>query len=254
MSLRHGFPAVQAPQLILLEQLLQAATTECVHSPTATWSAQHLKATLVRALLTGGCAVLEPGARPREGKLLRLVDDVVRVERAALPERRVAGGGRRPVRAPDLRVWEPERLDVELVARGTFAPAARDLGRAVLDRFGRLASRATDALVLVCDRRSYDALRRGSGSADGAAEGCEPRALAALCAAVLPPSGALSAAGLASFDADVGGGRVYAGRARVTPMVFGVQRVVAAVWLASGATTALDCGGELAQLDAFAAV
>ena len=75
----------------------------------------------------------------------------------------------------------------------------------------------------------------------------------ALCAAVLPASRELSA-GTATFESDLGAGVRYAGRARVTPMVFGVQRVVAAVWLDGGAKTARDCQAEAVQLDAFGAV
>ena len=48
--------------------------------------------------------------------------------------------------------------------------------------------------------------------------------------------------------------KLLAGRARVTPMVFGVQRVVAAVWLHDGAKAARDCRAEAEQLDAFGAV
>ena len=243
---------MQPSQLALVEQLLHLAAAECVQSPTATWGAQHLKATLVRELLRDGCAVLEPTARPREGKLLRLEGDVVRTVRQALPDRRPAGAGRRPVRAPDLRLWEPERLDVELVARGTFAPAARDLGRAMLERFARLASRGTDVLLLACDRRSYDALRQGGAGEEPAPGSCEPRALAALCAAVLPESRDLSA-GTATFESDLGAGVHYAGRARVTPMVFGVQRVIAAVWLHGGAKATRDCQPAALQLDVFGA-
>ena len=51
---------MQPSQLALIEQLLHLAAAECVQSPTATWGAQHLKATLVRELLRAGCAVLEP--------------------------------------------------------------------------------------------------------------------------------------------------------------------------------------------------
>ena len=245
-------------QRALLRSTLDAALAACLRSPVATLDGAHLRAVLLAELLQGGCAVLEPTAEPRRGKLLRLVDDVVRVERLPLPTRPGVAGSRRAPRPPDLRVWAPERLDLEVHARGTLAAPPAGGGRALLERLGRLASRTTDALLLACDRRSYDALRRAAGvvrpgpPTDSVAAGREPSALGALCAAVLPPSCALTDE-LAEHEADVGRGQRYVAVGAVTPMVFGVQRVVVGLCLRGGAARSLDAAEPVAQLDAFAA-
>ncbi|HEY0969724.1 MAG TPA: hypothetical protein VGE02_01975 [Gemmatimonadales bacterium] len=234
----------------LLEQLLDVVHAECVRSPAATTDAVHLRAVLFDRLLADGHGILEPSSEARVGRLLRLVDDVVRVERVPVPPRARSGG--RPVRPADLRVWTPGRLDLELHARGTFrAPATSDT-RALHHRLARLAAGVSDALVLACDRRSYDALRRGPGAAleDGDVRVPRPD-LAALAAAVLPPSSTL-AQSFGEGEVELGRSRRWAVRGAVTPMVFGVQRVVLALRPSSaGRAVAAVAATAPVQLDAF---
>lgn len=237
----------------LLEQLLDIVHAECVRSPAATVDAVHLRAVLLDRLLADGHGVLEPSTEARVGRLLRLVDDVVRVERVPVPPRRTAGGGR-PMRAADMRIWTPERLDLELYARGTFRAPATSGTRALHERLARLAAGASDALLLACDRRSYDALRRGPGLT---ADEVDPRTpssdLAALAAAVLPPSSSLSPS-FGEGESELGRGQRWTTLGAVTPMVFGVQRVVLVLRLrAAGRGTAAGAGAGAVpvQLDAF---
>lgn len=250
-------------QLALLHDVLHAAQAACERGAAATLDSAHLRALLFERLLEDGCTLLEPTAEPGQGRLLRLDEAVVRTERVALP---AAGEGRgRAARPPDLRVWAPERLGIDVHARGTFARPGRDAGAALLHRVARLARRESDVLLLACDRRSYDRLRwlrgadapaegasarRGRGKAPGA-DGDDGAALRALCAAVLPPSAALGAE-LSEHEVDVGRGMVYVAQAAVTPMVFGVQRVVAGLWLRAGAKQRASSGLLELQLDAFA--
>ena len=72
-------------QRALLQTTLDLALATCLRSPVATADGAHLRAVLLGELLGAGCALLEPAAEPRRAKLLRLVDDVVRVERVPLP-------------------------------------------------------------------------------------------------------------------------------------------------------------------------
>ena len=234
-------------QRALLQSTLDLALATCLRSPVATADGAHLRAVLLGELLGAGCAVLEPAAEPRRAKLLRLVDDVVRVERVPLPS--APPGGRRP-RPPDLRLWHPERLDVEVHARGAFALPPAGSGRRLHERLARLAARATDVVLLACDRRSYDVLRRPPGAQGADAGGHTP--LSALCAAVLPPSCALTA-DFQETESDVGRGQRWLAIGAVTPMVFGVQRVVVALTLRAGGPRSLDAEPAPAQLDAFAA-
>lgn len=235
----------------LLEQLLDVAHAQCLRSPAATSDAVHLRAVLLDRLLADGHGVLEPSSEARVGRLLRLVDDVVRIERVPMPPRARSNG--RPVRPPDLRVWTPERLDLEVYARGTFRAPATSGTRALHDRLARLAAGTSDALLMACDRRSYDALRRGPGapSDDGEGRG-DPRSdLAALAAALLPPSATLAQ----SFDGaevELGRNQRWTVRGAVTPMVFGVQRVVLALTLrTAGRGLSVAAAAPSAQLDAF---
>ncbi|HEU4628968.1 MAG TPA: hypothetical protein VFS08_04460 [Gemmatimonadaceae bacterium] len=257
---------MRSTQLTLLRTVLHAAQAACEHGAAATLDSAHLRALLFERLLEGGCTLLEPMGEPGQGRLLRLDDAVVRTERVALP---VPGGGRRRApRPPDLRIWAPERLELDVHARGTFARPGREAGAVLLQRLARLGRRESDALLLACDRRSYDRLRwfpgRAAVATDDAqgglarrrresvrSDGDEPSALRALCAAVLPPSASLGAEPT-EHAVEVGRGTVYEARAVVTPMVFGVQRVVAALWLRGGARSRSELDTEALQLDAFA--
>jgi hypothetical protein len=229
-------------QLALIEGALDAIAGGCVRSAVATLNAGHLKAVLVEHLLRAGAGVVERGASSSEGRLLRMgVDDVVRVERVAVDRPPLPAPGARP-RVADLRVIEPVALALELWSRSALVAPDRTGPRALLERFGALAAGSADALVIACDRRAWDALR-----VERAAEGETPSELSRLCAALLPPSSALGPERTRS-EARVGG-RGYGLMAVVTPMVFGAQRVVAAVWPGQrrvAVTTA-------AQMDAFEA-
>jgi hypothetical protein len=228
-------------QLALLEGVLDAVLAECLRSPVATLNGGHLKAVLVERLLRDGAGVLERGATAREAKLLRLMDEVVKVERVERVERR-AVEGLRPQRLADLRVAVPIRLELDLYARSALAGPDRTAGRALLDRLQALAAGASDALLLACDRRGYDALRIVRSGDDA-----QPPVLASLCAALLPPSTSLATEPVRSAPAL--NGRPYSVLAAVTPMVFGAQRVAAVVWPVR--RPALVAAGPL-QLDAFA--
>ena len=74
-------------QLALLQSVLDAAVAACLGGVAATLESAHLRALLLERLLGEGCAILEPAAEPGRGRLLRLTDEVVRVERTALPAR-----------------------------------------------------------------------------------------------------------------------------------------------------------------------
>lgn len=225
--------------------LLDLALGECLRSPVATVGAEHLRAVLVERLLAEGAAILEPGPRAGEGRLVTLRDDIVRRERVTVPP--TTDAAERRARHPDLRVQAPERLALDLHVRGALSRPARDGGRALLERLERLTSGATDALLVACDRRSYDALRRDPSTAS-----LPPREarLAALCAVILPPSVALADAPMPMVS-QVRGGRTYVATAAVTPMVFGVQRVVALLQLRA-AGRAREPRSRVVQLEVFA--
>ena len=223
---------VQPPAL--LRPVLDAAYAECVGSPVATLGDDHLRAVLAAALLRAGHSLLEPTARPGHGRLLRLVDDVVRVESHPLP------------RATDaaLRVRGTDRLDLGVHARGVFG-SARARGVPLAARLARLASGRMDAVVLACDRRSYEALRRVHGATADA-----PAAVTVLCRDVLPSWERLTPD--FAVHETLAAGRSWAMLAATTPMVFGVQRVVAGVWVRPPARRQRPASaGDAEQLDAF---
>ena len=228
-------------QLTLLAGALDAVAAECVRSPVATLNSGHLRAVLVEHFLRSDAALFERGQSAAEGRLLRMTGEVIRAEPHVLPARPRAAG--RPPRTPDLRLLDPVALGVDVYARGALAPAERDASRTLLDRFSAIASGASHALVLACDRRAWDALRVERPGADA-----RPTELSRLCAAILPPSATLSAEPVETSPSL--GGRPWGVRALITPMVFGVQRVAAVVWARRLAAAVREAPP---QLDAFVA-
>lgn len=225
-------------QLALVDDAIDAVAAECLRSPVATMHAGHLRAVVAERWLRSGCTVVERGASASERRLVRLVDDVVQVERGSAPPGPHAG---RPPRLPDLRVGAPVVLGLDLWARGATSPADRHLGRQLHDRLDAVAAGTSDLLLLACDRRAWDALRVERTTADGS-----PAALPRLCASLLPASATLRDERVES--APTLGGRRWRVVAAMTPMVFGAQRVVAALWAARrpSASVRVDV-----QLDAF---
>jgi hypothetical protein len=224
-------------QLALIEDAVGAVAAECVRSPVATLNAGHLRALLVEHMLRAGVTIVERGATAAERRLVRLVDDVVQIEQDAREPRTSRGRAPRP---PDLRVGAPVVLGIDLWARSAMAPDRQASAR-LHERLAALADGHADLLLLACDRRAYDALRVERRGADG-----EPAALPRLCAVLLPASASLDAS-MSVSSATLGARRWGAG-ATITPMVFGAQRVVVALWAAKRPGTD---GGSAAQLDAF---
>ena len=207
-------------QHALIESTLLAVADECVRSPVATMSAGHLRAVVAERLLREGATLVERGATSSQRRLVRLVDDVVQVERGEAPS---PASRARPSRTPDLRIGAPVLLGIDLWARGALSPAERLGGRWLHERIAALGDGTSDVLLLACDRRAYDALRVARTGADG-----EPAALPRLCAALLPPSASLGAEPTAA--APTLANRRWGTRAVLTPMVFGAQRVALALW------------------------
>ena len=228
-------------QLTLLAGALDAVAAECVRSPVATLNDGHLRAVLVEHFLRADAAIFERGATSCEGRLVRLSGDVIRADPHVLPPRPARAG--RPARAPDLRLLDPVALGLDVHARGALAAAERDASRSLLDRFAALASGATHALALACDRRAWDALRVQRPGAGGG-----PTELSRLCGALLPATATLAAEPAESSPSI--GGRPWGVRALITPTVFGVQRVAAVVWCRRTARIAPEAPR---QLDAFVA-
>ena len=224
-------------QLALIEDAAGAIAAECMRSPVATLNAGHLRAVVAEHLLRAGATIVERGARATERRLVRLVDDVVQIEQDAREARAARG---RPPRPADLRVGAPVVLGIDLWARSVMAPDRHASAR-LLERLGALADGHSDLLLVACDRRAYDALRVDRRTADG-----EPASLSRLCTALLPPSASLADA--LSVSAPTLGTRRWGAAAAITPMVFGAQRVVAALWTAKRAGAGAD---SRAQLDAF---
>jgi hypothetical protein len=238
---RRRLPRMDPRQLTLLAGALDAVAAECVRSPVATLNSGHLRAILVEHFLRAQAALFERGATAAEGRLVRMTGDVIRAEAHVLPAR-PRGAGRAP-RIPDLRLLDPVALGIDVYARGALAPAERDASRLLLDRFAALASGASHALVLACDRRAWDALRVVRPGADA-----RPTELSRLCATLLPASAALTPE--PSESTPVLGGQPWGVRALITPMVFGVQRVIAVAW-ARRIVAAAEPAAP--QLDAFVA-
>jgi hypothetical protein len=223
-------------QLALIEDAVGAVAAECVRSPVATMNAGHLRAVLAEHLLRAGATIVERGAKAGERRLVRLVDDVVLIEHDTRDARAVRGRPRRPA---DLRIGAPVVLGIELWARSAMAPDRLAAAR-LEERLGALADGHADLLLLACDRRAYDTLRVERRGADG-----EPAALSRLCGTLLPASASLD--GSITRAAPTLAARRWGTAASITPMVFGAQRVVLALWATKKAVAEVAAS----QLDAF---
>jgi len=223
-------------QLALVHDVVGAMAAECLRSPVATYNAGHLRAVVAAHLLRAGATLVERGATGAERRLVRMVDDVVHVERDGREPSAARG---RPPRVADLRVGAPVVLGIDLWARSVLAPDRLASPR-LHERLTALADGHTDLLLVACDRRAYDGLRVERRGADG-----EPAALSRLCGTLLPASAALTESP-APFAPTLAGKR-WGCVAAMTPMVFGAQRVVLALWAGSRAART----DAPAQLDAF---
>ena len=146
-------------QLAALHAILKACAEECVHSPIGNLLEGHLKVISAEALLRAGYSLMESANRRGSGRLLSLKDG--RIHHSECPRETIAAlpDTGKKIMSPDLRIWEPCRLVVELQVRSMFGSQSALFSDNILDDMTRVGRSAAGAFVLAADRPLYDALR-----------------------------------------------------------------------------------------------
>jgi hypothetical protein len=152
------------PRQQLIDSALRAAqvifdTTlaVCREEPLATVGEGQVKAAIARGLLEDGFSVLEGSAAG--AKVLTLKDGTIRVQAAVLPEMAPAPGSSKRRLSPDVRVWAPVQLAIEVQCRSIWGSQDTLFSANILDDLTRICTGRAHLLVLAFDRPIYDSLR-----------------------------------------------------------------------------------------------
>lgn len=150
---------MEIPQLTAFRAVLQAIFAECARSPVATMMENHLKVVVLETLLPMGYGFLEGSSRKGVGKVLRLRDGLVKIEVCDRPTMNADPDSECARNSPDIRIWDPCRLIIELQARCCYGTQDTLFSKNLADDFSRVRRKDADAFILACDRPIYDALR-----------------------------------------------------------------------------------------------
>jgi len=189
----------------------------CREAPLATVGEGQVRAAVVRGLLEGGFSVLEGSAAG--AKVLTLTGGGVVVQSGSVPEMKPVPGSAKRRLSPDVRVWGPVQLAVEIQCRSVWGSQDALSSANILDDLRRICTGRAHLLVLAFDRPIYDQLRGLKSDRRGR------KALATdLFATLLPASSSL---GPAKAPSTASAGPYTMGVwAAVTPSPWGVDRVV----------------------------
>ena len=146
-------------QFLAFRAVLQSIYDECARSPVATMMENHLKVVVLETLLPMGYGFLEGSARTGVGKLLRLHDGVVNVELCSRPTMNAGPESECAKNSPDIRIWDPCHLIIELQTRSCYGTQDTLFSRNIADDLSRVRRGDAGAFILACDRPIYDALR-----------------------------------------------------------------------------------------------
>jgi hypothetical protein len=105
----------------------------------------HLKVVIVEALLRSGHEVLEGSSR-NTGKRVFLAEGGVRTVNEPLPHMVAATGSIKTKNSPDIRVWAPARLVLELQVRSILGTQDSLFSDNLVDDLDRVQRGAADAL------------------------------------------------------------------------------------------------------------
>lgn len=146
-------------QLSALGVVLSACAEECLRSPLGNLLEGHLKVVAADALLRAGYSIMESANAKGQGRVLSLKDGRVGSEVESRPTIPAHSDSTRTRMSPDLRIWRPCRLVLELQVRSTFGSQSALFSENLFDDVRRVSMSAVDAFVLAADRELYDALR-----------------------------------------------------------------------------------------------
>lgn len=181
--------ALDEHQLVALRLVLQACADECTHSPLGNLLEGNLKVAAADALLLAGYSILESANIKDQGRVLSLQNGQLKAELASRPVLKAFEDSGKITMSPDLRVWAPCRLVLELQVRSCFGSQSALFSENLFDDIRRVGTSVVDAFVLAADRPIYDALR-------GVKQGARGRKAkyAHILPLLLPPSESLATA------------------------------------------------------------
>lgn len=136
----------------------QAAVDECRRSPVGNLLEAHLKVVIVDALLRAGYGVME-GSTRNTGKVIHLQDGRIETTDEKRPRMAPAPGSEKQTLSPDLRVWTPIRVVIELQIRTVLGSQDALFSGNLVDDLDRVSRGVADAFILAADQQIYDALR-----------------------------------------------------------------------------------------------
>src|SRR6266550_281989 len=142
-----------------LKIILSALETECRDSPLGNLLEGHLKVVAIHKLLGAGYSVMEGSNVPDRGRVISLERGRLRQTLEPRPHIPAASGSGKLKNSPDLRVWQPCRLVVELQVRSEFGSQSALFSDNLADDLDRIMRGSADAFILAADRGIYESLR-----------------------------------------------------------------------------------------------
>ena len=145
-------------QLTAVRIATRAALDECRQSPVGNLLEAHMKVVVVSALLRAGYSIME-GSTRNTGKVIGLRNGRITITNEDRPTMAPAVGSEKKTLSPDLRVWGPIRMVIELQIRTVLGSQDALFSDNLVDDLDRVLRGVADAFILAADRPLYDALR-----------------------------------------------------------------------------------------------
>lgn len=144
-------------KLMALWSILTVVKDECESNPVANMLENHLKTVILEKLMFTGYSFLE-GSSANTGKVLSF-NGKVKIDRCERPMMNSRADSDCARNSPDIRVWEPCRLVVELQTRSILGTQDSLFSSNLADDLDRVNRGDADVFVFACDRLIYDAIR-----------------------------------------------------------------------------------------------
>lgn len=142
-----------------LQVITGASARECLRSALGNLLEGHLKVVAAEALLDQGYSIMEGANARKLGRVVSLSEGRLRVVFDERPIMLAAPGSSKRINSPDIRVWFPCRLVVEIQVRSQYGSQSALFSENFLDDVKRVRRGAADAFVLAADRVLYEGLR-----------------------------------------------------------------------------------------------
>lgn len=154
-------------QLVVLNLMLAEIENECRVCPIGNILENHLKVVVLSSLLQHGYAVMESSNRKDLGRVIWLEGGLLRQRFEERNFMAAAPGSEKVKNSPDIRVWEPCSMVVELQVRSEFGSQSSLFSENLADDLDRIDRHAADVFILAADLSIYESLRGQRANACG---------------------------------------------------------------------------------------